>query len=268
MLDHHAQSIRGLLLILAVLTVLVALPSWCGATKVEIDLFEGLIAGTLEDDRHGWTRSVADDKDGAAPDWWVRFQLPENAPPYLEIYQDVWNNGPNLLVTRELPGDESARGWQLAGRMKVVNAPENSFFLRVLDDANKAIASLDRFTINHKQGKKGPGDSYFKFNDVPVLATKATGKAKWSAIMKFTTGDWKPFKVTLAAEKPEVLVLEYGDRTITVPLPPAEVHATTPKTLQIFFGWGLGAQRTGGIFLENLTFTVDRGTEKTARSGD
>ncbi|MHB0938649.1 MAG: hypothetical protein ACYDCO_23660 [Armatimonadota bacterium] len=267
MINRHAQSGRGVLLLLAI-ALLIALPSWSGAAKVEINLFEGLTAGTLEDGKHGWTRSEGDDKDGAAPDWWVRFQLPENAPPYLELYQDVWNNGPNLLVTRELRVDEGLKGWQLAGRIKVVNAPENSFFLRVLDDENKAIASLDRFTINHKQGKKGPGDSYFKFNDVPVLPTKATGKAKWSAIMKFTTGDWKPFKITLAAEKPEVLVLEYGDRTVTVPLPPAEVRATAPKTLQLFFGWGLGAQRTGGIYLEELTFSVDKNTEKTARPGD
>lgn len=268
MTEPHAQSRRSIFFILSIVLLLVALPSWSGAAKVEINLFEGLTAGTLEDGKHSWTRSEADDKDGAAPEWWIKFQLPENAPPYLELYQDVWNNGPNLLVTRELPVDESIKGWQLTGRMKVANAPEDSIFLRVLDDADKAIASLDRFTINHKQGKRGPGDSYFNFNSVPVLPIKATGKAKWSAIMKFTTGDWKAFKITLAADKPEVLVLEYGDRTVTVPLPPAEVHATSPKTLQIFFGWGLGAQRTGGIYLEGLTFTVDRGTEKTARSGD
>jgi len=250
---------RGVLFLLALALLF---PAWGGAAK--IDLFEDLTTGTLEDGQHGWTRSAEDAKDGAVPDWWVRFQTPENAPPYLELYQDVWNNGPNLLVTRELRAEEGTKGWQLAGRVKFVNAGEDSIFLRVLDDGGKAIASLDRFTINHKQGKRGPGDSYFTFNGAAVLTSKATGKAKWAAIMKFTTDGWKPLKITLSADKPDVLTLEYGDRTVEAPLP-AEAHAMMPKTLQIFFGWGLGAQGKGGIYLEGLTFTTEKATEKTAR---
>jgi hypothetical protein len=262
--DFNVTRGHGLFVVLAITVLLWAFPATVGAAKHENSLFDGLAPGSLEDGKHGWTRSVGDEKDGTVPDWWVRFQVPENAPPYLELYQDVWNNGPNLLMTRELRVEDGAKGWQLSGRVKFVNADENSIFIRMLDDKGKAIASLDRFTLNHKQGKRGHGDSYLTFNSVSVLP-KATGKAKWTAIMKFTTDGWKPFKITLSAEKPEVLTLEYGDRTVEVPLPAGEVNATAPATLQIFYGWGLGAQGKGGIYLEGLRFTSEKATEKTAR---
>jgi|GEM_PF-2374932 len=260
----NAPSGRVAFVGLAIMVLLWACPSWGAPAKVENSLFDGLKAGSLEDGQHGWSRSVGDEKDGTVPDWWIRFQVPENAPPYLEIYQDVWNNGPNLLITRELQAEEGIKGWQLSGRIKFVGAKENSIFIRVLDDAGKAIASLDRYTLNHKQGKRGPGDSYLTFNSAAVLP-KATGKAKWDAIVKFTTDGWKPFKITLSAEKPDILALEYGDRTVEAPLPAKEVNATAPTTLQIYYGWSLGAQGKGGIFLEGLSLTSENATEKTAR---
>jgi len=61
------------------------------------------------------------------------------------------------------------------------------------------------------------------------------------------------------------LTLEYGDRTVEAPLSAEDVHATTPVTLQIFFGWGLGAQGRGGIYLEGLNFTSEKAPENTAR---
>jgi len=259
-----AQSGREVFFGLALMILLWTCPSWGAPAKVENSLFEGLKAGSLEDGQHGWSRSMEDEKDGTAPDWWVRFQVPENAPPYLEIYQDVWNNGPNLTITRELLAEEDVKGWQLTGRIKFVSAVENSIYIRVLDDAGKAIASLDRYTINHKQGKRGPGDSYLTFNKFDLLP-KAVGKAKWDAIVKFTNNGWKPFKITLSSEKPDVLALEYGELTVEVPLPAEEMNATAPTTLQIFYGWGLGAQNKGGIYLEALNFTVEKVTEKTAR---
>ena len=221
-----------------------------------MNLFEGLTAGTLVDGEAGWTRSEKDDADGAAPDWWVRFYAPEDHPPYLELSQDVWSNGPNLTVTRELTMTGEVKSWELAGRVRFVDAPENSLFLRILDGDGKAIASLERFTINHTQGKRGPGDSYLNFNSLSLLP-KLTGKARWLAAMRFAADDYKAFRIRYAAERPEVITLELGDSTLTAPLSPG-AHPTTPRSLQLFFGWGLGCEGKGTLFLDALTFTSDR----------
>ena len=236
---------------LGILIFLLGLPAWSAPLK--IDLFDGLSNGSLADGQFGWSRS---EKDSAQPEWWVKYQAPETGASYLEIFQDVWGNGPNLTVTRELRVDEGLKSWQIDGRLKVVNGPENSIYLRVFDNQGRAIASLDRFTLNHKQGKRGPGDSYLTFNGTPIIP-KARDKEQWKAVMLFTNEAWKPFRITWSAEKPELLTLTYGERTVEAPVPDG-VQASSPKKLQLFLGWGLGAQGKGALLLEGLTITAER----------
>lgn len=243
--------------------LLLASPVWAGA-RTAVNLFDGLSGGSLTDGQFGWSRSEKDDDDGDLPNWWVKYQTPENAPPYLEIFQDVWNNGRNMTITRDLRLDPGLRNWQLTGRMKVVNAMEDSIFLRIGDDDGHAVASFDRFTLNHQQGKHGPGDSYLNFNGVSLLPKSPTGKAKWNAIMQLTTTDWKPFQIAWSQEKPAVLTLQYGDRMVEAPVPEGAQPANI-QTLQVFFGWGLGAQGKGSILLEGLTISSEKAPEKSAR---
>jgi len=250
---------RTILAALALCTVLLGYPAW-GGPPLKINLFDGLSAGSLPDGQSGWSRSEKDEINGTQPEWWVKYQVPETGIPYLELYLDVWRNGPNLTVTRELRVDEGLKSWQIAGRLKVTQAVENSIYLRVLDSEGRAVASLDRFTISHQQGKRGPGDSYLTFNGVRILPTlKATERLR--AIVQCTGEDAKPFQLAWSADKPDILTLEYGDRTLEAPVPNGGRPAS-PKSLQIFFGWGLGAQGKGTIQLEGLTITTER-AEKT-----
>ncbi len=234
-----------------------------GAAPASLNLFDGLAAGSLVDGDAGWARSEKDNLDGATPEWWVRYHTPAEQPPYLEIYQDVWSNGPNLTVTRELPAAGEVKSWELSGRLKCRHAAENSVFLRVLDEDGAAIASLDRFTLGHKQGKRGPGDSYLTFNGVSLLP-KLAGKAKWQAVLDFAQEEWKPFRLRYHADRAEVITLEIGDSTLTAPIP-AAARPTAPHGLQLFFGWGLGSQGKGSLLLDSLTFTTEKAGERAGR---